>query len=68
MASFGRITPGIVHHVTCHTLMGRYTLAHLIFLLACDVDCVATLNVLLLWLFVIFALQGGIWSALLHHS
>jgi hypothetical protein len=25
-------------------------------------------NVVLLWLFVIFALQGGTWSVLLHHS
>jgi hypothetical protein len=33
-ASCGRITPGTVHHVTYHTLMGWYTLAHLIFLLA----------------------------------
>jgi hypothetical protein len=34
MASCGRITPGTVCHVTCHILMGRYTLVYLIFLLA----------------------------------
>jgi hypothetical protein len=34
MASCGRITPETMRNVTCHTLMGQYTLAHLIFLLA----------------------------------
>jgi hypothetical protein len=34
MASSGRITCAIVRRVTCHTLMGRYILEHLIFLLA----------------------------------
>jgi hypothetical protein len=34
MASSGRITRAIVHHVTCHTLMGWYILEHLISLLA----------------------------------
>jgi hypothetical protein len=33
MASFGKTTRAIAHRATCHTLMGRYILAHLIFLL-----------------------------------
>jgi hypothetical protein len=33
MASSGKTTRAIAHRVTYHTLMGRYILAHLIFLL-----------------------------------
>jgi hypothetical protein len=34
MASYGKITCAIAHHVTCHTLMEWYTLEHLLILLA----------------------------------
>jgi hypothetical protein len=33
MASSGKTTRTIAHRVICHTLMGWYILAHLIFLL-----------------------------------
>jgi hypothetical protein len=33
MASSEKTTRAIAHRVTCHTLMGQYILAHLIFLL-----------------------------------